>query len=75
MTVNPLVSKLGYSPTDRLVIFHADDVGMCHGSNQALLDLNPGGIVKTGSIMTPCAWAPEILQRCRGTQPWMSVYT
>src|SRR4051812_38475886 len=72
MTVNPLISKLGYSPTDRLVIFHADDGGMCHGSNQALVDLSPGGIVKTGSIMTPCAWTPEMLQHCR-TNPALDV--
>lgn len=58
---NPLLEKLGYRPTDRLVIFHADDVGMSHGSNRAYLDLAQAGILKTGSIMMPCPWAPEIV--------------
>lgn len=62
--LNPLVTKLGYGPEDRLVIFHADDVGMCHGSNRAFLALQTANIVKTGSIMTPCPWAPEILGHC-----------
>ena len=62
---NPLLAQLGYSPDARLVIFHADDVGMCHGSNRAFLDLQPAGIVRTGSIMAPCPWAPEILTACR----------
>ncbi len=59
---NPLLEKLGYSAGDRLVIFHADDVGMCHGSNRAYLDLVQAGILKTGSVMMPCPWAPEIVR-------------
>lgn len=63
MNPNPVLSALGYDASARLVIFHADDVGMCHGSNQAFLDLQPAGIVRTGSVMVPCPWAPEILHR------------
>lgn len=66
MTPNPLLAQLGYPPDARLVIFHADDVGMCHGSNRAFLDLLEAGIVRTGSIMAPCPWAPEILDYCAG---------
>ena len=61
-TLNPLIEKLGYGPEDRLVIFHADDVGMCHGSNQAFMELSQAGIVKTGSIMVPCPAANEMFQ-------------
>lgn len=64
MYPNPLISKLGYPSDARLVIFHADDVGLCHGSNQAFLDLSAADILKTGSIMVPCPWSPEILQVC-----------
>jgi len=69
---NPLLAQLGYPPDARLVIFHADDVGMCHGSNRAFLDLQEAGIVRTGSIMAPCPWAPEILTACR-EQPDLDV--
>ncbi len=61
---NPLLVYLGYPSDARLVIFHADDVGMCHGSNQAFIELLEAGIVKCGSIMAPCPWAPEILDYC-----------
>lgn len=64
-TPNPLVTQLGYPPEARLVIFHADDVGMCHGSNQAYLDLCASGLLQTGSLMLPCPWAPELLQACQ----------
>ena len=61
---NPVLAQLGYPPDARLVIFHADDVGMCHGSNRAFIDLQAAGIVRCGSIMAPCPWAPEILDYC-----------
>lgn len=60
-TPNPLLDRLGFPPDARLVIFHADDVGMCHGSNQAFLDLFAAGIVRCGSVMVPCPWSSEIL--------------
>lgn len=61
VTPNPAVEKLGYAADARLVIFHADDVGMCHGSNRAFLELFDAGIVRCGSVMVCCPWAPEIL--------------
>ncbi len=59
------VESMGYGPEDRLVIFHADDIGMCRGSNSAYLELHQAGIVKTGSVMVPCPWAGEILDIAR----------
>lgn len=61
---NPLLARLGFPPDARLVIFHVDDAGMCHGSNRAYLDLLNAGIVKTGSIMAPCPWSHELLALC-----------
>lgn len=63
-TPNPLLQQLGFAPDARLVIFHADDVGMCHGSNRAYVDLHDAGILKTGSLMAPCPWSPEMLTIC-----------
>ena len=59
-----LAQRLGYDPDDRVVIFHADDLGMCHGSNQAFLELVDAGMLTCGSIMTPCPWATEMIQLC-----------
>lgn len=58
-------ARLGYPADARLVIFHADDVGVTHGSNRALVELAAAGIVKSGSIMAPCPWAAEALTLCQ----------
>lgn len=65
MTPNPLLTQLGYPPDARLVIFHADDVGMCHGSNQAYGELLHAGMLQAGSVMMPCPWAMEVVAYSR----------
>ncbi len=60
----PLAQRLGFAADARVVIFHADDLGMCHGSNQAFLELASAGILTCGSVMTPCPWAAEMIQLC-----------
>ena len=56
MTPNPLLKKLGFSDTDRLVIIHTDDIGMCQASVQAYKDLWEFGTISSGAIMVPCPW-------------------
>jgi predicted glycoside hydrolase/deacetylase ChbG (UPF0249 family) len=58
MASNPTLKKLGYSANDRLVITHADDIGMCHASIQAYQDLFAFGTLKSGAVMVPCPWFP-----------------
>jgi predicted glycoside hydrolase/deacetylase ChbG (UPF0249 family) len=42
------------------MVIHADDVGMCHGANQAFIELSHHGTIRAGSVMVPCPWFPEI---------------
>jgi predicted glycoside hydrolase/deacetylase ChbG (UPF0249 family) len=65
MSPNPLLNKLGYSETDRLVIIHTDDIGMCHASVQAFQDLWAFGTITSGATMVPCPWFPAVAQLCR----------
>jgi predicted glycoside hydrolase/deacetylase ChbG (UPF0249 family) len=65
MTSNPLLKKLGYSDTDRLVILHTDDIGMCQASIQAYKDLWAFGTITSGAVMVPCPWFPATAQMCR----------
>jgi predicted glycoside hydrolase/deacetylase ChbG (UPF0249 family) len=65
MNPNPLLKKLGYSDTDRLVIIHTDDIGMCQASVQAFKDLWEFGTITSGAVMVPCPWFPATAQMCR----------
>lgn len=65
MPPNPFLQKLGYSPTDRLVIIHTDDIGMCHASVQAFQDLWAFGTITSGATMVPCPWFPAVARMCR----------
>ena len=51
-----LSERLGYKPTDRLLIVNCDDVGMCNSANLAVIDGMENGLITSGAIMTPCPW-------------------
>jgi predicted glycoside hydrolase/deacetylase ChbG (UPF0249 family) len=62
--MNPLLQRMGYSASDRVVIVHADDVGMCHASTALLDGLFATGVVTSASVMMPCAWAAPAAAWC-----------
>jgi predicted glycoside hydrolase/deacetylase ChbG (UPF0249 family) len=55
-------SLLGYPDNARLLIINADDFGMCHAINAAILQALQEGVVASTSLMAPCPWAPHAIQ-------------
>jgi predicted glycoside hydrolase/deacetylase ChbG (UPF0249 family) len=60
-----LPARLGYSPDAKLLIVHADDLGMARSVNAASIKAFETGLVNSGSIMVPCPWLPEIAAYAR----------
>lgn len=48
--------RLGYPADARLLIINADDFGMCHAVNQAIIGTLQAGVVRSTSLMVPCPW-------------------
>ena len=60
-----LMERLGYPPDAKLLIVHADDLGMAHSINMASIKGLESGLVSSASIMIPCSWLPEIAAYAR----------
>lgn len=69
-----LLERLGYPPDTKLLIVHADDLGMAHTINLASIKGLESGLVSSASIMIPCPWLPEIAGYARSHPTRILVY-
>ncbi len=74
--MNPFLQRLGYSETDRVVVLHADDIGMCQSTIPAIDNLFNAGIISSAAVMVPCPWFPAAAEYARRTpQADLGVHT
>ncbi len=60
-----LAERLGFGADAKLLIIHADDIGVAHSVNQATIKAFNERLINSGSIMVPCPWFPEIAAYAR----------
>ncbi len=56
---------LGYPADARLLIINADDFGMCHSVNEAVIRTLREGLVSSCTLMVPCPWSLHALKLLR----------
>ena len=62
---NPVLAKLGFSNTDRVLIAQLDDLGTCQSNMSAYSDLTGAGIINSAAVMAPCIWFPLVAHLAR----------
>jgi chitin disaccharide deacetylase len=55
-----LAELLGYPKDSKLLMIHADDMGLSQSTNAAVIRAFDSRGITSGSIMMPCPWAPDI---------------
>jgi SAM-dependent methyltransferase len=68
----PVGSASTRGGADRLLIVNADDAGLCHSVNQAVIRALETGLVTSASAMTVSPWFAE-LARYALAHPWMDL--
>jgi chitin disaccharide deacetylase len=57
--------ELGYPASARLLVIHADDLGMAHSVDRATFEALEKGWITSSSILVPCPWFPEVVRFAR----------
>jgi len=57
---NNWAEKLGYPEKSKVIILHADDIGMCSEANEAVIPYLLNNHIQSASVMVPCPWFNDI---------------
>jgi hypothetical protein len=57
-----IAERLGHPAGSKLLILHADDLGVAHSENAASFDALNSGAINSASIMMPTPWVTEVAE-------------
>src|SRR5688500_4417357 len=57
--------RLGHPASARLLILHADDLGMSRSVNRATFEALEKGWITSASVLVPCPWFPDVVRWAR----------
>ena len=60
-----LAQQLGFEADAKLLIVHADDIGLSQSVNGATLEAFSSGGITSGSMMVPCPWFNDFAYSCQ----------
>ncbi len=69
VTGQNLAEALGFERDAKLLIVHADDLGLSRSTNVAVMRAFEQGAITSGSIMVPCPWFADFAAYYRAHQP------
>jgi len=64
--VSELAERLGYGPDAKLLIVNCDDLGSSASANRAIADVLGRGAATSATLMVPCPWALDGVERAAG---------
>jgi len=62
VTTTSIQKRLGYPENTRLLIIHADDLGLSSSENEATFEAFEKGMVNSGSVMIPCNYVKQVAE-------------
>ena len=60
-----IAERLGYPAASKLLILHADDLGVAHSVDAASFEALDKGVISSASIMVPTPWIAEVAAYAR----------
>ena len=60
--IDNIAERLGYEKNEKLLIIHADDIGIAHSINIASFDAYKNNAINSGAAMFPSPWIKEVAE-------------